>query len=61
LLVAAGLNADISGDVAMKCLENGLLVNPVKPNALRFIPPLIATEKDVDKALSILEKVIKER
>ncbi len=61
LLLAVGFDADIAGDVAMKCLEKGLLVNPVKPNALRFMPPLIATEKDVDQALNILDKVLKER
>ncbi|MDD5312343.1 MAG: acetylornithine transaminase [Dehalococcoidia bacterium] len=61
LLLAIGFNADISEDVMLKCLEAGLLVNNVKPNSLRFIPPLIATDNDVDKAVEILDKVLKER
>jgi 4-aminobutyrate aminotransferase-like enzyme len=32
----------------------------VKPNALRFMPPLIITEKEVDKAIGILEDVLGE-
>jgi 4-aminobutyrate aminotransferase-like enzyme len=45
----------------MECLKESLLVNAVKPNALRFMPPLIITEKDVDEALLILEKVLARR
>jgi 4-aminobutyrate aminotransferase-like enzyme len=36
------------------CLDRGLLVNKVKPDVLRFMPPLIITEKEVDKAVGIL-------
>jgi len=61
LLLAIGFNADISEDIVLKCLEAGLLVNNVKPNSLRFIPPLTVTNKDVDKAVEILDKVLKER
>ena len=42
----------------MACLDKGLLVNKVKPNVLRFMPPLIITEKEVDKAIGILEDVL---
>jgi 4-aminobutyrate aminotransferase-like enzyme len=30
----------------------------VKPNAVRFMPPLIITEGDVDEAMGIVEKVL---
>lgn len=46
--------------VTLSLLKKGLLVNKVKPNALRFMPPLIITKKDVDKALMILEQAFKE-
>jgi 4-aminobutyrate aminotransferase-like enzyme len=44
----------------LACLNRGLLVNKVKPNALRFIPPLIITEKEVDKAIGILGEALGE-
>ncbi|MBN1376204.1 MAG: acetylornithine transaminase [Dehalococcoidia bacterium] len=61
LLQAVKLKSDIAEQVMLACLENGLLVNNVKPDALRLIPALIVTEKDIDRALSILDKVLKER
>jgi 4-aminobutyrate aminotransferase-like enzyme len=44
--------------VLMACLERGLLVNMVKPNVLRFIPPLIVGEAEVDRAVDTLEEVL---
>jgi acetylornithine/N-succinyldiaminopimelate aminotransferase len=61
LLLALGFTDDIAEELVLACLKEGLLVNPVKPNALRFMPPLIITEKDVDEALGILETVLSRR
>ncbi len=61
LLLALGLTDNIAEELVLACLKEGLLVNPVKPNALRFMPPLIITEKDVDEALGILEIVLARR
>jgi len=61
LLLAVGLKDEISADLVLKCMEKGLLVNNVKPDALRLMPPLVVTEKDIRKALDILDKVFKER
>lgn len=58
LLQAIEFNSEIGQSVLLSCLENGLLVNKVKPNALRFMPPLIITNQDVDEALDILDKVL---
>jgi len=41
LLVAIELDKEIAQDVLMACFEKGLLVNKVKANAVRLIPPLI--------------------
>ena len=60
LLVAIEFNSDIGQDMLNTCLERGLLVNRVKPNALRLIPPLIITNKDVDEAIYILDKALSE-
>jgi len=51
-------SSDIAGTLVTACLDRGLLVNRVKPNALRFMPPLVIGNKEVDKALGILDKVL---
>jgi predicted acetylornithine/succinylornithine family transaminase len=61
LLLALKFNDSIAEELVLACLKEGLLVNAVKPNTLRFIPPLIITEKDIDEALRILEKVLVRR
>jgi len=58
LLVALEFNSDIADSLVMACLDRGLLVNRLKPNALRFMPPLIIGNEEVDEALSILDKVL---
>lgn len=58
LLVAIEFKSDIAADLVAACLERGLLVNKVKPNALRFMPALIISNKEVDEALDILAKAL---
>jgi acetylornithine/N-succinyldiaminopimelate aminotransferase len=57
LLLAIEFSSDIGQDVLLACLEAGLLVNKVKSNAIRLIPPLIIENRDVDEAVRILDKV----
>jgi acetylornithine aminotransferase len=59
LLLAAELaeGADAKA-VAAACLEAGLVVNAVTPTALRFEPPLLVTDDEIDEALAILGKVL---
>jgi predicted acetylornithine/succinylornithine family transaminase len=61
LLLAVEFAGDIAEKVVLACLEEGLMVNMVKPNAIRFMPPLIITEKDADEAVKILDKVLSRR
>ncbi|MBI2850424.1 MAG: aspartate aminotransferase family protein [Chloroflexi bacterium] len=58
LLAAIEFNSDIGADLLTACLEGGLLVNRVKPNALRLMPPLIITNREVDEAIDILDKAL---
>jgi acetylornithine/succinyldiaminopimelate/putrescine aminotransferase len=58
LLVAMEFSSDIAQSLVMACLERGLLVNRVKPNALRFMPPLIIGNKEVDEALGVLDRAL---
>ena len=61
LLIALEFNQEIAEKLLMACLDRGLLVNRLKPNAVRFMPPLIITEKEVDKAVAILRDSLKEK
>jgi acetylornithine/N-succinyldiaminopimelate aminotransferase len=58
LLVAIEFDSDIAQQLVLACLDEGLLVNRVKPNALRFMPPLIIGKEEVDEALDILDNVL---
>jgi len=58
LLVALEFDGDIAPALVTACLERGLLVNQLKPNALRFMPPLIIGRKEVDEALGVLDKAL---
>jgi acetylornithine/N-succinyldiaminopimelate aminotransferase len=44
-----------------KCMEKGLLINCTNGNVLRFVPPLILTRQDVDRAVGILDGVLEEK
>jgi acetylornithine/N-succinyldiaminopimelate aminotransferase len=55
LLIAVQFSSDISGQLVSLCNEEGLLLNPVRPNAIRFMPPLNVSQQEVDKALERLE------
>jgi len=58
LLLAVEFSSDIAQSVLMSCLNGGLLVNQLKPNALRFMPPLIIGNEEVDEALGILDRAL---
>ena len=60
LLIAIAFHADIADKLVMACLERGLLTNRVRPNTLRFMPPLIISQKEVDEAVDILREALLE-
>ncbi len=51
LWLAIVLQRPVAGAVEAAAREHGLLVNAVRPDALRLAPPLIVTEADVDDAV----------
>jgi acetylornithine/N-succinyldiaminopimelate aminotransferase len=51
LLLAAVLEDERAGDIAAACMDNGLIVNAVRPNAVRFAPPLTITADEVEEAV----------
>ena len=48
----------LAKDVVSKALENGLLLVGAGNNVVRFFPPFNVTDGEIDKAVSILEKVL---
>jgi len=56
-----GLKLDHKGEsVVNKCLERGFLINCIQDTILRFVPPLIVTEKEIDRLVSCLDEVLDE-
>ena len=55
LLIGAVLESDRAAEVTAAALSNGLLVNNVTPNTVRFAPPLTITSDEVNEAVSKFE------
>ncbi|MGN0255623.1 MAG: aspartate aminotransferase family protein [Chordicoccus sp.] len=49
-----------AGKAASLALEKGLMIITAGHNVIRFVPPLVITEDDVDKATAILDEVLTE-
>jgi acetylornithine aminotransferase/acetylornithine/N-succinyldiaminopimelate aminotransferase len=60
LLIALEFGDNISPKVVSMCNQAGLLLNPVKPNAIRFMPPLTITKEEIDEGVAKLESVLKQ-
>jgi acetylornithine/N-succinyldiaminopimelate aminotransferase len=58
LLLALQFNSDVSAQIVSLCNKEGLLLNPLRPNALRLMPPLTVTSEEVDMALERLESAL---
>ena len=58
LMVGIEIDGD-AHDAAVKCVQNGLLIITAK-DLLRMLPPLTITEEELDEAVAILEKTLKE-
>lgn len=51
LMLGAVLHAPVAKDVVAKGLERGVIVNAPSASILRFTPPLVLTETDIEDAL----------
>ena len=58
LLIALEFNDDVAADVLTNANASGVLLNMVKPNTLRFMPPLNITTDEIDEGVARLEKAI---
>lgn len=53
LMIGIELESGNAHDIAVKCVENGLLIITAK-DLLRMLPPLVITYDEIDEALKIL-------
>ncbi len=58
LLWAVALSRDAAQEVVLDCLERGLIVNNVRPNAVRLCPALTVSREELDEGLAILERAL---
>ncbi|MDQ1380294.1 MAG: acetylornithine/N-succinyldiaminopimelate aminotransferase [Actinomycetota bacterium] len=60
LLIAAELAVQYDARaVAQKCLDRGLVVNAVTPSALRFAPPLLVSDAEIDEAVARVAEALR--
>jgi acetylornithine aminotransferase len=57
-----GLELTIDGKpVVTDCLNRGLLINCTMDRVLRFVPPLVITQRDIDRLIDVLADVLSKR
>lgn len=60
LLIAIELTSDTARDVLDGLRERGLIANALNARTLRFVPPLIVSQEEIDEALDILRETLGE-
>ncbi|MCG6972204.1 MAG: acetylornithine transaminase [Desulfobacterales bacterium] len=54
-----GMMLNTEGEPVVKsCMEKGFLINCIQGNILRFVPPLIIEEEDIDALVACLDHVL---
>ena len=59
LLLAVVFKEEISAKVIAACNEEGLLMNAVRPNAVRMMPPLTLSREEIDLGVERLARGLK--
>jgi len=58
LMIGVSLSGVIPKEAALACAENGLLILTAGADALRMLPPLTITYREIDKGLAILKTAL---
>jgi predicted acetylornithine/succinylornithine family transaminase len=57
-----GMELDLPGkDIVTACLKEGFLINCTVETVLRFMPPLIVSEEEIDLLIGALDDIFKKR
>jgi predicted acetylornithine/succinylornithine family transaminase len=59
LMIGVQLTAP-GAKIVQRCLDKGLRINCTHDTVLRFMPPMIATQQQIDQAIAILDGVMSE-
>ena len=60
IVINSDEDSDLAWDICMKFSEYGLLAKPTHGNIIRFAPPLVITETQIQECLGIIEKSLKD-
>ena len=58
LLIGVEFDSDVSAQIVSESMKEGLLLNAPAANVIRFMPPLVLTEAEVDEAIEKLGSVL---
>jgi ornithine--oxo-acid transaminase len=58
IVINSDEDSDLAWDICMKFSEYGLLAKPTHGNIIRFAPPLVITETQIQECLVIIEKAL---
>jgi len=57
-----GMQVDMDAKtVVSECLTRGILINGAGEHVLRFVPPLIITQPDIDRVIDTLGQIFSEQ
>ncbi len=60
LMVAAELSRPVAAQVASSALAEGLVLNSIGDSVIRFLPPLVCSDAEIDTILGTLDAVLRE-
>ena len=53
-----GMELDLDAKtVVSECLRRGILINATGEHVLRFVPPLIITQREIDRLVDVLSQI----
>jgi len=56
-----GMELDVPGvKFVEKCLEKGMVINCTHDTVLRFVPPLVVEDQEIDRLIQVLDEVFQE-
>ena len=58
IVINSNEDSDLAWDICMKFRDYGLLAKPTHGNKIRFAPPLVITESQIQECLAIIEKAL---
>ncbi|MBC7328327.1 aspartate aminotransferase family protein [bacterium] len=60
MMLAVELDSPIAREVVSRALEKGLIINATSDYVIRFLPPLVIKQEEIEKGISILKEVLNE-